>query len=270
MSIATAGLRPRAKAWLCGLALFAAATHAPTAAAPAPATGTAPGPFAAQLAPLVQTVRLPSLADATLGLGSGTAMRSPVLVWPPVRPQLALQIHRDPRVTEQVRQDLLQQLLADQAGQAPKLRAAWQLDWLQGFAQVFGEPYGLEVDNLADVLTAYTVSLWALVNQQPQVERVAVQHVRDRMRQALIEQPPLQQLTRPERQRMADTLVYSATLLAVQQAWWRAHQQDATLAAAAEHYHQMALTNLQLDLTALALTDHGLVAKDEAARLSQH
>ena len=269
MSIATAGPRPRVKAWLCGLALFAAATHAPTHAAPTPTPSLAAGPFVAQLAPLVQTVRLPSLADATLGMGS-SAVRSPISVWPPVRPQLALQIHRDPRVTEEVRQVLLQQLLATQPEQVSNLRAALRLDWQQGFEQVFGEPYGLAADNLADVLTAYTVSLWAMVNQQPRVERVAVQHVRDRMRQALAEQPPLQQLARPERQRMADTLVYSATLLAVQRGWWLAHQQDAALAAAAQHYHQMALDNLQLDLTALALTEHGLVSKDEAAIVNQH
>ena len=265
MSIAAVVPRLRAGAWVCGLA---AALCVTTARAQTNATAPDPtqSPFFAQLAPLVQAVRLPSLADATLGLGH--AVPRTAQVWPPVRPQLALQLNRDPRVTEQVRQHLLQQLLASQPEQAPKLRAALQLDWLQGFAQVFGEPYGLDASNLADVLTAYTVSLWAMVNQQPRMGRQAVQQVREHMRHALAEQPQLQQLGRQERQRMADTLVYSATLLSVQRWWWLTHQQDATLTAAAQHYHQMALDNLQLDLTALALTERGLVPKDEAVALS--
>ena len=65
-----------------------------------------------------------------------------------MRPQLALQVNRDPRVTEQVRQHLLQQLLISHPEQAPQLRAALQLDWLRGFTQVFGEPYGLDANNL--------------------------------------------------------------------------------------------------------------------------
>ena len=266
MFIATMASRLRAGARACSLAavLFASAAQVQVRAdMPDPTQSQ----FFAQLAPLVQAARLPSLADATLGLGQGTASGT-VRVWPPVRPQLVLQVNRDPRVTEQVRQHLLQQLLISHPEQAPQLRAALQLDWLRGFTQVFGEPYGLDANNLADVLTAYTLSLWAMVNRQPRVSPVAVLQVRTHMRQALAEQPQLQQLPRQERQRMADTLVYSATLLSVQRWWWLTHHQDATLAAAAQHYHQMALDNLQLDLTALTLTERGLVPKDEAVALS--
>ena len=265
MFIATMASRLRAGARACSLAAVLLASAAQVQVH-ADILDPTQSQFFAQLAPLVQAARLPSLADATLGLGqeaSGT-----VRVWPPVRPQLVLQVNRDPRVTEQVRQHLLQQLLSSHPEQAPQLRAALRLDWLQGFSQVFGEPYGLDANNLADVLTAYTLSLWAMVNRQPRVSPAAVLQVRTLMRQALAEQPQLQQLPRQERQRMADTLVYSATLLSVQRWWWLTHQQDATLAAAAQHYHQMALENLQLDLTALTLTERGLVPKDGAVALS--
>ena len=173
----------------------------------------------------------------------------------------ALRVSSDPRISAQVKDQFRQQLIQANAPQRAAIERALAKDWLQGYRREVAQPNGLDSQNLADSMTAYTVAAWAIVHQQMQISPRAVTSVRDTLRSNLAANPALAKMSAAERQVLSEQLIYQTVLIMANRTEIQRTGNSALAQAAASHYRQAARTGMQLDLDQLALTQQGFIER---------
>lgn len=118
--------------------------------------------------------------------------------------------------------------------------------------------YGLDINDLGDVITAYWAVNWGAVHQsgRPSVEQV--QGLRTQFRTALAGSELTERTSVSERQKMADDMLIRLILIdgGVEQGLREGNAEQ--LQAISEYVQQSSLTTMGIDLAALELTANGL------------
>lgn len=118
--------------------------------------------------------------------------------------------------------------------------------------------YGLDINDLGDVITAYWAVNWGAVHQsgRPSVEQV--QGLREQFRTALAGSQLTERTSAAELQKMADDMLIRLILIdgGVEQGLREGNA--AQLQAISEYVQQSSLTTMGIDLAALNLTANGL------------
>lgn len=175
----------------------------------------------------------------------------------------ALRIGHDAAISKEVRQGFRNQLLQNNPGaqSASAIDRALAMDWLAAYRREIAHPNGLDADNLADAVTAFYISSWALVNRVDTISPRSIASVRDAIRADIGDQPKLAALGAAERQKLGEALIYQ-TVLAMANREHLHRTGDRALAARMSdntwrHFRQ----DMGVDLKSLRLTDSGFVTR---------
>ncbi|MFK8182325.1 MAG: DUF6683 family protein [Phormidesmis sp.] len=118
--------------------------------------------------------------------------------------------------------------------------------------------YGLDINDLGDVVTAYWAVNWGAVHRTGRPSVAQVQGLRTQFRQVLAGNQLTERTTAEERQQIADDMMMRLILIdgAVEQGLREGN--TAQLQSVSEYVQQSSLTTMGVDLAALNLTAEGL------------
>lgn len=171
----------------------------------------------------------------------------------------SLRIGSDPVVSRQVRQAFRDQLVASNPERTADIDRALSRNWLSGYRSDIAQPNGLDAGNLADALTAHTISTWALVHRAANISPRAIAAVRDDMRAELPANRQVSRLDAAARQRLGEALIYQTVLNMANREYLHRSGDRALAEQAARRAREDYRAATGIDLTNLRLTDRGLV-----------
>ena len=121
--------------------------------------------------------------------------------------------------------------------------------------------YGLDINDLGDVITAYWAVNWGAVHQSGRPSVAQVQGLREQFRTVLAGSQLTATTTVAERQKIADDMLIRLILIdgGVEQSL--RENNAAQLQAISEYVHQSSLSTMGIDLAVLDLTAEGLNAR---------
>lgn len=227
-------------------------------------------PVTDMIGPAISGVSMQSYLSRSGRSNSGTARPSGSLPLPsPLSSASAtnpgvvadLQIGADPAISSSVKSAFHDQLVQAHPSRRAAIDQALRQDWLAGYRDEIAAPNGLDVRNLADAVTAYTIAAWAIVNQRETIRPQAIAAVRDSMRAAMAASPQTAAMNAAERQRMAEELIHHTVLIMANRTEIARTRNKSLADSAARHYRSAALAGMQTDLAGLDLTDRGFVQR---------
>lgn len=141
----------------------------------------------------------------TLAAGQRSLLGAPLRPTAPAKLRAELRYRASDGISATLRQQLAQRLCALEPAQASEVRRALASDWLwQSFDRTLAE-YGYSGRNLADVMSAYYVSGWEVVNGA-QVPPRFFHAAHSRIAWSLRRSPEIMFMTGIEKQRAAEAL----------------------------------------------------------------
>ena len=134
---------------------------------------------------------------------------------PPTTPRstpAVLRYSPSPAISQRIKKDFTKALAKANPQSAEDIeRKLGQQDVLGDFARDMA-PYGLRPDDVADVTTAYWITMWMIANQEPAPALHEVSAVQQQIRTSMLHSPKLVNSTEGERQEMAEGLIYETML----------------------------------------------------------
>ncbi|MEL7522000.1 MAG: DUF6683 family protein [Cyanobacteria bacterium J06553_1] len=121
--------------------------------------------------------------------------------------------------------------------------------------------YGLDINDLGDVITAYWAVNWGAVHQSGRPSVAQVQGLREQFRTVLAGSQLTATTTVAERQKIADDMLIRLILIDGGVEQGLRENNAAQLQAISEYVHQSSLSTMDIDLAALDLTAEGLNAR---------
>lgn len=173
---------------------------------------------------------------------------------------------RDKAVTAQVEAEILAEARRRNPAAAAELEAAFaRQDMVAAFDQGL-QSYGLEADNLVDVLALYWVLNWMVANEIPgdgsyNPSTTQVRAVRDQLGRAVAYNPALEAISGVDRQKLADSLIYNFLILDGAHTQASLPGKEVYLRRLGEAWRRHAEAFLGVDLRELDLTNQGFVPK---------
>lgn len=121
--------------------------------------------------------------------------------------------------------------------------------------------YGLDINDLGDVITAYWAVNWGAVHQSGRPSVAQVQGLREQFRTVLAGSQITEKTSAAERQQIADDMLIRLILIdgGVEQGLREGNTEQ--LQAISEYVQQSSLTTMGIDLAALDLTSEGLTMR---------
>lgn len=170
-----------------------------------------------------------------------------------------LAVKFDPDVSRAVREEYIAAIERTSGAKAARgLDDYYEANDVHALLRKAVAPYGLRVDDLGDVTTAWLVVMWMTANQAPLPAVEAVQGVREQTRAAMIDGRRVP--AKAEKQRMLEALAYqTVTLIRVRESAQEGGNED--FLAQLSDSAQATMQRQDLDLRAMALTEDGLVRR---------
>ena len=173
----------------------------------------------------------------------------------------ALRIGSDRAISREVQQRFRDGLVRANAGAEAAIDQALARDWLKGYRTDIAAPNGLDASNLADVYAGYMIATWAIVHQRDTIPPRAIAAVRRKLAQQLGEGGAAAAMTRPDRQRAGEMLIYQTTLIMANREVLARGGDAQRRQQAAEHYRRVFRQDSGIDLARLDLTEQGFVQR---------
>jgi len=170
-------------------------------------------------------------------------------------PTAALDYHASADVSRKVQRNVLTSI-ADPAARESLQQAMQNNNILKQFDQLLHQ-YGYDIGNVADVMTAYYVITWEVVNDQDASRyKSGIQAFHDRLVASLSASPELTGMSDADKQTTAETLSYMAALAAAARNQLKQRGDTAGLGRVQQQVHAATL-RMGVDLKALRLTANG-------------
>ena len=171
-----------------------------------------------------------------------------------------LAVRFDPSVSRAVREDYIASIERANGQQAARgLDSYYSANDVRELLRKAVAPYGLRIDDFADVTAAYVVVMWMTANQAPLPALVDVQGVQRQVRDVLLDSGTVPAGAR-ERQRSAEALMYQTVTLIRVREEAQASGNDAFLAQLADSA-QASMARQDFDLRGLVLSEAGMVQR---------
>lgn len=167
----------------------------------------------------------------------------------------SLVVARDPAISAEVKQRFRERTAKQMAPAAHKRFMA--MDWLAIYRREIARPMGLDASNLADIVTGYSVTVWAIVHQQDKLDPAAVAAARDIMRESMTQNAGIARRSTAERQKMAESFIYQTVLAAADRSKIKRTGDPAKAKEASREYRAVGRDILGIDFGKLRLTENG-------------
>lgn len=168
----------------------------------------------------------------------------------------------DPAVTHRAQENYLKHLTKADPAAAEQFAAALQGQDVPIVFRGNLAIYGLDSHNVADVMTAYWVILWAIANKQStdNLSKQAVQAVQHVVRKELAENSTVRGLDSDTRQSVTELMMYDAVLADASYHTTQTQRRKDLLIRLSDSVYKRVLQN-GVDLRSMNLTDSGFTSR---------
>jgi hypothetical protein len=117
----------------------------------------------------------------------------------------------DPAVSAQVKQQFLTQIDSGDTGGSILREAFASVDIIGAFAQDLSV-YGMEANNIGDVMAGYLIVMWTIVNDAPVPPNYQVLAIRQQIQDVLVTNPNVINASDADKQQIAENWIYEQAL----------------------------------------------------------